>query len=100
MIEREPPGALQGLMCIAWFLAYTVHTRCSTSHSRIGRTHLSINMVQCEQQGYSGESRGDPGVREIFAGAQARPTLRTPLHEILDPPLGYAHKDFTKTVWQ
>ena len=24
---------------------------------------------------------------KIFAGAQARPTLRTPLHEILDPPL-------------
>ena len=24
---------------------------------------------------------------KIFEGAQARPTLRTPLHEILDPPL-------------
>ena len=24
---------------------------------------------------------------KIFAGAQAHPTLRTPLHEILDPPL-------------
>ena len=27
------------------------------------------------------------GLQKFFAGAQARPTLRTPLHEILDPPL-------------
>ena len=33
LIEREPPGALQKLIQTAWFPAYTVHTRCSTSHS-------------------------------------------------------------------
>ena len=27
------------------------------------------------------------GLQKIFAPAQARPALRTPLHEILDPPL-------------
>ena len=40
------------------------------------------------------------GFQKIFAGAQARPILRTPIHEILDPPLGKAHSQLFYSSFQ
>ena len=77
MIEREPPGALQELMCIAWFLAYTIHTRCSTSHSRKGRTHSSNNSINMVHWIYM------PWGKAVLTKTSQR-----------------LHKDFTKTIWQ
>ena len=62
-----------------------MYTTSKLHAARINLKHLAQHLGYRSTTWFlAGSGRG---LQKIFAGAQARPTLRTPLHEILDPPL-------------